>query len=112
MSDLYKIGRLVASERFTIRVEAGMLKYAQSVTLGGTLTTEKNFAIWVLKNPMQPEISMIALVASDPTVLAAATIAEDGIVVDDVPVPDSAINNAVSSKWSLVSTKFPVSNPQ
>lgn len=106
------MGRLVSSDKFVIRVEAAMLKYAQSIVLGGTLTTEKNFAIWVLKNPMQPEISMIALAASDPTVLAAATIAEDGIVVDETPVPDSAINAAVSAKWSLVSTKFPVSTPQ
>ena len=112
MSELYKIGRLISSERFTVRVEAAMLKYAQSLTLGGTLTQEKNFAIWVLKNPMQPENSMIALAAADPAVIAAATIAEDGIVVDDTPVPDSAINNAVSAKWSLVATKFPISNPQ
>jgi hypothetical protein len=110
MSDLYKIGRLVASEKFNVRVEAAMLKYAQSLALGGTLTQEKNFAIWVLKNPMVPEISMIALVASDSAVTSAATI-DDGHVVDDTPVPDTAISNAVSAKWSLVATKYPVSTP-
>jgi hypothetical protein len=107
-SDLYKMGRLVSSEKFVICVEAAMLKYAQSIALGGTATTEKNFATWVLKNPMQPENSMIALVASDATVLAAATLAADSIVVDTSNIPDSAISSAVSAKWSLVSTKFPV----
>jgi hypothetical protein len=108
MSDLYKMGRLVSSDKFVIRVEAAMLKHAQTVPLGGSATTEKNFAIWVLKNPMVPESSMNALVASDPSVLSAATISEDGVIVNSDSVPDSAIQSAVAAKWSLVSTKFPL----
>lgn len=105
-SDLYKMGRLVTLESFIVRVQAAMLKHAQTVPLGGAASTEKNFAIWVLKNPMQTEISMVSLVASDPTVLAAARV--DGVVADDTEVPDSAIQSAVAAKWSMVSTKFPV----
>jgi hypothetical protein len=110
MSDLYKIGRLINNEKFVLIVEAGMLKYAQSLALGGTLTNEKNFAIWVLKNPMQPEISMIALAASDPTVLSAATMTDEDFA-DVSTIPDSAISNAISAKWSLVATKYPATQP-
>jgi hypothetical protein len=110
MSDLYKTAVLVTDAKFNMIVKAGMLKYAQSITLGGTLTPEKNFAIWVLKNPMQTEISMIALVASDPTVLAAASLDAAGYV-DTESVPDAAVNSAISAKWSLVSSKYPASTP-
>lgn len=107
MSDLYKIGRLVNDPKFNIIVEAAMLKHAQTVPLTGTSSTqnEKNFAIWVLKNPMASEISMVALVASDPAVLAASTLADH--VVDIEAVADSAITSVVSAKWSLVSSKYP-----
>lgn len=108
MSDLYKMGRLISSDKFIIRVEAAMLKHAQTIPLGGSATTEKNFAMWVLKNPMQPENSMIALVASDPAVLSAAVVSADGVVVDVENVTDSSIQSAVSAKWSLVSSKFPI----
>jgi hypothetical protein len=109
-SDLYKIGRLINNDKFVLIVEAGILKYAQSITLGGTLTNEKNFAIWVLKNPMQPEISMISLVASDPAVLAAAVMADEDYV-DVTSIPDAAVSAAVAAKWSLVATKFPATTP-
>lgn len=108
MSELYKMGRLISSDKFVIRVEAAMLKHAQTIPLGGAATSEKNFATWVLKNPMQPESSMIALVASDPTVLSAAVMSSDGVVVEVDSVTDSSIQSAVSAKWSLVSSKFPV----
>ena len=106
------MGRLITSDRFIVRVEAAMLKYAQSITLGGTLTNEKNFATWVLKNPMQPENSMIALTAADAAVLAGATLADDGIVVDELGVTDASISAAVAARWSLVASKFPISIPQ
>ncbi|QFG12223.1 Hypothetical Protein OBI_RACECAR_96 [Arthrobacter phage Racecar] len=109
-SDLYKIGRLVNNSRFVTVVEAGMLKYAQSITLGGTLTNEKNFAIWVLKNPMAAENSMIALVASDQAVLDATVI--EGEYANAENVPDSAVSAVIAAKWSLVATKFPASTPQ
>jgi hypothetical protein len=109
-SDLYKIGRLVNNQRFVTVVEAGMLKYAQSLALGGTLTNEKNFAIWTLKNPMQAENSMIALVASDQAVLDATVM--DGDYANADNIPDSAISSVITAKWSLVATKFPASQPQ
>lgn len=106
-SNLYKTGRLINLDKFVIRVEAAMLKYAQTVPIGPAVTSnEKNFAIWVLKNPMQMEMSMISLVASDTAVLAAVTMAtEDLANVDNLP--DSAIEAAVAAKWSLVAAKFP-----
>lgn len=110
MSDLYKIGRLVTNGKFVTIVEAAMLKHAQTIPLGGTLTTEKNFAIWVLKNPMQPEVSMNALVASDPTVLGAVTINDDLVNVESMN--DADVSAVVSAKWSIVSTKYPIINPQ
>ncbi len=106
-SNLYKTGRLINLDKFIIRVEAAMLKHAQTIPIGPAVTSnEKNFAIWVLKNPMQLEMSMISLVASDPTVLTAVSMAsEDLASVDDLP--DSAIEAAVAAKWSMVSSKFP-----
>jgi hypothetical protein len=109
-SDLYKTARLIQSDKFNAIVEAAMVKYASSLALGGTLTNEKNFAIWVLKNPMQKEISMTSLVATDATVLAAAEITEgDYLNVDNIP--DSAVINVVTAKWSLVATKYPATSP-
>jgi hypothetical protein len=110
MSDLYKTAVLVNDPNFNLIVKAAMLKYAQSVTLGGTLTNEKNFAIWVLKNPMQLEISMVALVASDAAVLSGAVL-DAGGYVDINSVQDSAVNAAVAAKWTLVSTKYPATSP-
>lgn len=110
MSDLYKIARLVNNDKFVLIVEAAMLKQAQTITLGGTLTNEKNFAIWVLKYPFSPEISMISLVASDAAVLAATEII-DGEFANVDNVPDSAVTNAVVAKWSLVATKYPATAP-
>lgn len=105
MSDLYKIGRLVNDDKFTTIVEAAMLKHAQTVPIGTSApVNEKNFAIWVLKNPMSLEISMVALVASDSAVLTATTLSGDEVDVSSVP--DSAISNVVSAKWSLVATKY------
>lgn len=105
MSDLYKIGRLVNDPKFNTIVEAAMLKHAQTVPIGASApVNEKNFAIWVLKNPMAVEISMTALVASDTAVLNATTLNDD--VVDVDAVPDSAISSVVSAKWSLVATKY------
>jgi hypothetical protein len=106
-SNLYKTGRLINLDNFIIRVEAAMLKYAQTVPIGPNVTsTEKNFAIWVLKNPMQMEMSMISLVASDPNVLSSVIMASEDLA-DVSNLPDSAIENAVAAKWSLVSSKFP-----
>lgn len=81
-----------------------MLKYAQTLDLSGTTSNIKNLGIWVLKNPMSSEISMIALVASDATVLANVTI--NGDVTDTDNVPDTAIYSAVAAKWATVATKF------
>lgn len=105
-SNLYKTGRLINLDKFIIRVEAAMLKYAQTVPIGTNVNNnEKNFAIWVLKNPMTLEISMISLVASDPIVLTATTMTTDDLA-DVENVPDSAIEAAVAAKWSLVASKF------
>jgi hypothetical protein len=108
-SDLFKIGRLITNGKFITIVEAAILKHAQTIPLGGTLTAEKNFAIWALKYPMQPEVSMIALVASDPTVLAATTIEDDLINAD--AITDESVMAVVSAKWSLVASKYPISSP-
>ncbi|UDL16783.1 hypothetical protein SEA_ATUIN_90 [Arthrobacter phage Atuin] len=102
-SELYKTAKLISDYKFILLVEAAMLKHAQTVDLT-VAGNSKNLAIYVLKNPMLPEGSMIALVASDPTVLGAATMNGDSVVVD--AVPDSAIQNAVAAKWSTVATKF------
>jgi hypothetical protein len=105
MSDLYKIGRLVNDPKFNVTVEAAMLKHAQTVPIGASApVNEKNFAIWVLKNPMSSEISMVALVASDASVLSSTTLSGDE--VDVSAIPDSAITSVVSAKWSLVATKY------
>lgn len=105
MSDLYKIGRLINDPKFITIVSAGMLKHAQTVPVGANApVNEKNFAIWVLKNPMALEISMIALVASDANVLSATVLDGDATVVD--AVPDSAISSVISAKWTLVSSKY------
>lgn len=109
-SDLYKIAILINDPKFNLIVKAGMLKYAQSIDLTAPLTVEKNFAVWVLKNPMATEISMIALVASDPAVLEAVPLS-DGDYLDTAGVTDDAVSAAIASKWSIVATKYPTNKP-
>lgn len=106
-SNLYKMARIIDFEPFQARVRAAMLQQASTMTLGGTATTEKNLGIFVLKNPTSTEMSMVALVAADSTVLAAATLI-DGVIPEVESVPDASITSVVGAKWSLVSTKYPV----
>lgn len=108
-SDLYKMGRVMNLEPFVTRVKAAVLLHASSMALGGTASTEKNFAIWVLKNPMADEPSMTALVASDPAVLSQVTLEGDLANVD--AVTDASIKSVIAARWSLVSTKYPLGNP-
>ncbi|QWY82776.1 hypothetical protein PP641_gp036 [Arthrobacter phage SilentRX] len=106
-SDLLKMGRVIGYEPFVTRVRAAVLQYASTYNLGGTTETEpKNFAIYILKNPMFEERSMTALVAADPTVLAQVQIV-DG-VADTTALTDAAIKAVVSARWNLVAAKYPV----
>lgn len=110
-SDLHKIGRVVNLDDFVIRVQAAMLLQASVTPLGGSLTEPKNLAIWVLKNPMVEERSMVALVAADPTVLAQIGLTEDGTAAVLTNVTDDAIKAVVAARWALVATKYPVPAP-
>lgn len=105
-SDLYKMGRVLNLEEFKIRVKAAVLQYAANLPLGGTASEAKNFAIHILKNPNFEEVSMTALVASDPTVLALVTLDGDLPIVDGVT--DASIKTVVANRWALVATKYPV----
>jgi len=104
-SDLYKMGRVMNLEPFVTRVKAAMLQQASTMALGGTASTEKNFGIWVLKNPMADEPSMTALVAADPAVLDQVTLQGDLANVE--AVTDANIKAVVTARWSLVSSKYP-----
>lgn len=108
MSDLYKMSRLMNLEQLGARVKAAMLQQAATMDLTPPLSRDANFAVWVLKNPSVDEPSMQALVAADPAVLAAATMAGDALAnVDDVP--DADIRRVVAARWSLVAAKYPTS---
>lgn len=109
-SDLYKMGRILNLEAFNTRVKAALLQQASTMTLSGTRDEPKNFAIWVLKHPMEAEPSMAALVAADPAVLSAITITEDVASADGVT--DAQIKSVVTARWSLVASKYPVSTLQ
>lgn len=104
-SDLYKTGRLINNPDFVTRVSAAMVQYA-NVNLGTLTGNNKNLAIQTLLNPMVPEMSMIALTASDAAVLAAVTL-DNGSLANVENLPDSAVKNVVSAKWGLVAAKFP-----
>lgn len=106
-SELYKMGRVVNLDPFMVRVKAAMLQYASTLPLGGTPTEAKQFAIWVLKNPMVDEPSMTALVATDPAVLALVTMDSEVLANVDA-VTDAAIKAVVAARWALVATKYPV----
>lgn len=108
-SDLYKMGRLLDLEQFKVRVKAAVLQYASQMTLGGTASESKNFAIYILKNPRFEEVSMIALVAADPAVLAQVSITGD--LADVEALDDAAVKTVVAAKWALVATKYPVTAP-
>jgi hypothetical protein len=106
-SNLYKMGRVMNLEPFVTRVRAAVLEYASKMALGGAASEAKNFGIYVLKNPNFEEVSMTALVAADPAVLAQVTLI-DGLVPSVESVTDDAIRTVVAAKWSLVATKYPV----
>lgn len=104
-SDLFETGRLINTPDFVTRVSAAMILHANT-NLGTLAGTSKNLAVYTLINPMVPEPSMIALVASDAAVLAAVTI-DNGVVANIEALPDSAIKAVVAAKWGTVAAKYP-----
>lgn len=104
-SDLYKIGRLVNTAPLVERVSAAMLLHAQSV-LGSAVGNAKNLAVYTLLNPMVPEYSMVALVASDTAVLAQTNLT--GPVADVEALADAEVRRVVAAKWGTVAAKYPV----
>lgn len=104
-SDLFKTGRLINNEDFVTRVSAAMILHAQSLVTSPA-SSAKNLAIYTLIHPMRMESSMTALVASDPTVLAAVTMT-DNVLVDMEALPDSAVKSVVAAKWAVVAAKYP-----
>lgn len=106
-SELYKMGRVMNLEPFVTRVKGAVLQYAAVLPLGGAASEAKNFAIFVLKNPHVEEVSMTALVAADPAVIAAVTLT-DGVLASVDNVPDAEIKRVVAAKWAIVATKYPV----
>lgn len=104
-TELFKMGRLVNLDRFATRVKAAMLQQAAGMALGGVASNDKNLGVWVLKNPMANEPSMIALAAADPKVLAAASMV-DGTLASDDAVLDVDIRAVVAAKWPVVATKY------
>lgn len=105
-SALYKLGRVVNLEPFVTRVKAAVLLHASTFPLGGAASEPKNFAIYILKNPTYEEVSMTALVAADPNVLAGVTL--DGQVASVENVTDDSIKAVVAARWNLVAAKYPV----
>lgn len=107
-SNLYKMGRVTNLEPFVTRVKAAVLEYASKMNFGSTsISAEaKNFATYVLKNPTYEEVSMTALVATDPTVLGQVTL--DGPLANVESVSDDAIRAVVAARWNMVATKYPV----
>lgn len=103
-SDLYKVGRLANAGEFVERVSAAILLHAQ-----GVLTTasgnSKNFATYALLNPMVPELSMVALVASDTAVLSQVSLNGPLAVLDNLT--DADVKRVVAAKWGIVAAKYP-----
>jgi hypothetical protein len=106
VSELYKMGRVMNLEPFVTRVRAAVVQYASKYPMGGAASEGKNFAIYVLKNPHYEEVSMTALVAADPAVLAAVTL--EGNVASVEGVTDDSIRTVVAARWAMVATKYPV----
>jgi hypothetical protein len=104
-SDLYKVGRLVNSDTFVVRVSAAMLLNAQAVLATAT-GTARNLAVYTLLNPMAAEHSMVALVASDPAVLAQTSL--DGTLASVENLADAEVKRVVAAKWGIVSVKYPL----
>lgn len=103
-SDLYKIGRLVNTDTFVVRVSAAMLLQAQSL-LGSSTGNPKNMAVGTLLKPMGVESSMVALAAADPAILAQVTLDGPVAVLDNLL--DADIKRVVAAKWNIVAAKYP-----
>lgn len=103
-SDLYKIGRLVNTETFMVRVGAAMVLHAQGL-VNNPASNARNLAIGTLLKPMIPEISMIALVASDAVVLSQVGL--DGDVAGLDGLTDAEVKRVVAAKWAIVAAKYP-----
>lgn len=95
---------------FEWRVCAAMLLQAQIVITDSTASAKaRKFAKWVLMHPMQPDKSMMALVASDPSVVDDIVVTGETANTDSVP--DADIQALVASQWDLVATKYDLPEP-
>jgi hypothetical protein len=108
MSDLMKISRATADQHFQWRVAAAMVLHGQVIyAAANSGPKDKALALSSISNPAQPDIAMLALVASDPAVVAKITLdGEQGEVADTSGVADADIKRVVAAMWSPVAAKY------
>jgi hypothetical protein len=106
-NDLMKMSKLVHNDDFILRVAAAMFMFAKDEALSKQATNSREFAIWVLKNPMVIENSLLTLIASDKAVLNAVTVPETGII-NLSALNDEILLKSLKDNWNIAAVKFPV----
>jgi hypothetical protein len=100
---LISTARALDDARFLWRVRAAMLNTAVT-KYTSTNANEKALAEAILDDPMMPNRSMEALVATNNSV-SAAVIIDDMNTVDTEAVTDAMIMTAVSNYWTAVANR-------
>lgn len=133
-NNLNKIKRLTQNSDISERVGAAMFMRAKDIDLETASDADKGFVQWIMNNPLVPDQTMLALVATSDDVLANSTLpdpasnanaskqasnggssvfpnqaSDNAVVVDGVD--DEAIEQAVADNWSKVAEKYTSSVP-
>jgi hypothetical protein len=107
-NNLVKMGKLVHDNDFSLRVAAAMFIYAKDEALSKNTSNSREFAIWVLKNPMVIENSLLTLIASDKLILDTITLDDSGEINLDL-LNDEILMKSLKNNWNIAAVKFPPS---
>lgn len=102
--DLISTARALDDMNLRWRVMAACIEHAQ--TFQQMSGNPRNFAVTVLLNPQNVDMSMVAIVAADDIIADTITVSDTG-TVDTSAVTDEDIMRVVVDKWPLVSHKYP-----
>ena len=101
---LISTARALDDDRFLWRVRAAALNVAIT-KFGGADGIEKNFAQYIIDNPMTPLKTLEAIVANNTAVSAAVTVDQYNTVNTEA-VTDSIIISGVQNVWNAAATRF------
>jgi hypothetical protein len=112
---LLKISRMIQNDHLRWRVAAASFLHASANVQAYAGLTNKDpykYAEYTLMHPGEVDTSMLAFVAADPAVLAAATLGGPlNEVTTTDEVKDADIERVVAARWQIVSNKYASHEP-